>query len=262
MLRTAELAVGAKNYYNSARIDAMEIIDFSKMPAEIVSIKAEIEKKLAKPIHISYGSMILGAHETLINNIQNGIASIIVKNGHAPTVDSIYHELFELFIKAESGVHSISISSPLFGHIKSACKRPEIIMSKAHSIFCHAFFYPKMIDFRYHPTEYTEIQLKACGNDYPVIAYQNTDISLHVSMDLWHLHLGFKDRESRSLEFCDMISQKYPNEKETAEELNSISDKFTSPDMVSGLFSEIIKCLFNYNGNISVYKHETQVTYS
>jgi hypothetical protein len=244
------------------RFDVTEIIDFSKMPAEVVSLKTEIEKKLLKPINISYGSMKLDANETLYNDIQNGIASIIVKNGYVPTVDSIFHELFELYIKTESGFHSSSVSSPLLGHIKSICKRPEIILSKAHSIFFHAFFYPKMIDLKYHPTEYIELQLKACGNNYPTVAYQNTDINLHVSMDLWHLHLGFKNMTSNSREFYDMISKNYPTEKEKAEELNSISDRFTSPDLGSNLFSEIIKCLFNYNGSINSCKYETQVIYS
>ncbi|MEI6152738.1 MAG: hypothetical protein WCQ90_01470 [Deltaproteobacteria bacterium] len=239
-----------------------EIIDFSRMPSEVISLKDKIEKKLLNPIRVSYGNMTLGANETLINTIQNGIASIIVKKGHAPTVDSIYHELFELYIKAESGVHSISVNSQVYVHIQSACKQPEIIVGKAHSIFCHAFFYPKMIDLNYHPTEYIESQLKALGSIYPITAYQNTDIKLHVSMDLWHLHLGFGDQTSSSRELYNAVSKDYLVEKARAESLNSISNKFTSPDMLSGLFIEIIKCMFNYNGNIDVYRKGTQVVYS
>jgi hypothetical protein len=240
----------------------MPVIDFRTIPADIKKLKNNIEKISGTELQVIVGDMDIGANETLMNRISNGIPILTVKKGTIPSNDSISHELFELHLKLTNGEHSLRLEGNLLNHIKKNCQRPQVVVSKAHSILLHAHFYPKMIALGYHPTEYIEKQFVECGEKYPISAYQNTDISLHVAMDLWHLSLGFSDDQSRAKELYSKVEKNYACEKKKAIELFATSQNFTAPELQSALFSNILRTLFDYSIDVLIRKEGKIVIYS
>jgi len=226
-------------------------IDFREFPAEIINLKERLEASTSSHLEIRSGQMSIGANETMLNRMENGKPVIIVKEGIKPTEHALFHELSELDIRASNGIHAWSIEGPLLEHVKKTATNAMVVLSKCHSIFYHSYFYPRMLEFGYHPTSYIEEQLNSAGSSYPHKSYHDTDTSLHVVLDLWHLSLGFPDEESRAQDLFDMLHEEFPEEGQIAQLLSQKSNDFVSPELETEVFPQILAAVFGYGNTIS-----------
>lgn len=106
----------------------------------IVKLKNEIENITGSVIQVKVGQMNIGANETLMTGFANQISYIIIKNGHNPSSEEIYHELYHLWIQAKNGFYDIEINGDLLIFLRIRLKNGAFVINKAHSIFHHSYF--------------------------------------------------------------------------------------------------------------------------
>ena len=238
-------------------------LDRREFPRKIVLLKKKVENITGKKLVIREGPMTIGANETLMSKMENGIPTIIVKSNYTPTNEEIYHELFHLYIKSKLAIHSMAIDGNLMRFLREKnYDNLGLILSKTHSVLQHSFFFKKMISEGYHPTKYLEEQLKNRLNGYPNNSYVPSDSDTHVMLDIWHLALGKADRKSEINDLLEVLKERHPKAYIGGTSLFKISKNFSSPSAEPEVLIKILKKLFGYRKKINYKIENKTVIYS
>lgn len=216
----------------------------SSSTIDILKLKDEIETQTDSKIIIKTGQMNIGANESLITNFENGTPTITISEGKIPTDEEIYHELYHLWIMSINGHYAIEIGLTLLNELKSKVNQIQLVLGKAHSIFHHSLFFDKMLHKGYQPTRYLIEQLDIYIDDYPNNCYSE-DISIHTTLDVWHIMLGLEDSNLDTEKYLNIIKSRFVREYELGEKLIEISNEFSNPSDEPELFGKIMQKLFN-----------------
>ena len=237
----------------------MNEINFKTDNKDINDLIGEIKKRSGVDVEIFFGEMTIGANETLMGSIINGIPKITVKSNYNFSEEEIYHELFHLFIKLENGIHGFKIDGNLLDFFNKNIQEPMVVLSKAYSILHHSYFFREMIKNKFNPGKYLENQLENCIDQYKNVYINDRDINN--ILDVWHIALSTEDKNLSSKLYLEKLKDFNQDNYNKGMKLLEISKNFTDPDGESDIFCSILKELLNYTNNVEYSKNNVLVTY-
>ncbi|MGA9348565.1 MAG: hypothetical protein WBW48_07150 [Anaerolineae bacterium] len=208
---------------------------------------------------VRFGEVDIGANETMISRVENGIPTIILKHGTILTEDCFCHELYHLLMKGVSGYHFLQATGYFLAELKRKYHNPPMIVGKCHSILQHSFFFPKMIEAGFSPTSYLLEQMDQQKQTYPS-CYSNKDRKANVIMDAWHIMLGRSDSKIDSTVYVNFFAEGFgpyfEKAKTIAEILRYFDDPVDEPNFfcrVLSILSDIRNIHYSVQGKTVVY---------
>ena len=214
----------------------------------IKKLKDAVELVLGQELEIREGITSIGANETMVSKIESGVPVIIYNKDESPDEEDIYHELAHLHIKCQNGIHDITLEGPLVQFLRNKYKDPSLLLTKAHSIFHHSYFFSEMINLGYTPGSKLERQFSATTS-YPG-GYVQEDLIEHVALDYWNLKNGGSAPTSNADSMLDEIEGKCIEGSKLGNSCYQIACEFVQPDQELDVFNRLISTLFAYESSV------------
>lgn len=241
----------------------MEILGL-KISERAQDLVHEVENLFSKNIHVKYGTMTIGANETYISTIVDGVPTIIIKHGQKVEEEILVHEIWHLIMKGENEIYTIGFDGDLITFLRKnyefSCL--QILLNKAHSILQHSYFFSKMLKDGYFPSRYILEMFSKVERTYPHNRGYERALDEHVALDVFHIFLGANEDESRVNLFLEGIQRNCPSGFELGKVLFEETKDFRSASNEPKYFILILKKLFNYKSEIKVSRLGYECVYS
>lgn len=241
----------------------MEILGL-KISERAQDLVHKVENLFNKNIHIKYGNMTIGANETYISTIVDGVPTIIIKQGQKVDEENLVHEIWHLIMKGENQIHTIGFDGDLITFLEKnyefSCL--QVLLNKAHSILQHSYFFGKMHMDGYFPSRYILEMFSKVERTYPQNLGYDCALDEHVALDVFHIFLGINEDELRVNLFLEGIQRNCPSGYELGKVLFEETRDFRSTSDEPEYFILILKKLFNYKSEIKVSRLGYECVYS
>lgn len=241
----------------------MEILGL-KISERAQDLVHKVEDLFSKNIHVRYGNMTIGANETYISTILDGVPTIIIKQGQKVEEEILVHEIWHLIMKGENQIHTIGFDGDLITFLgknyEFSCL--QVLLNKAHSILQHSYFFGKMHMDGYFPSRYILEMFSKVERTYPQNLGYDCALDEHVALDVFHIFLGINEDELRVNLFLEGIQRNCPSGYELGKVLFEETRDFRSTSDEPEYFILILKKLFNYNSEIKVSRLGYECVYS
>ena len=194
-------------------------------------------------------------HDNMAGAMFEGCNPVVLLNIPPQDIpsDVIFHELLHLYLMASNKIYISAYASPLYDHLISQISHEDKLLEvflHAHSILHHTYIFPKMVEAGYHVSDsfkrFDDI------DKYPF--YEEVVSDFHVAIDAWHMKAGQVDDSLKMGNYLNNIRDQFPRQFETGLRLYASAKSFDSPEKEPEVFSEIIRELFSYDGEIHYAK--------